>query len=414
MNAEALEGLFKLLFFFFGVCLMIFSLLFLPFAIQAHKARQKEQRDSMALKANHLGLNFQGESARNLFQKYLHIDQLDDLSGSDKHALNVMDGEFQGHPITLFDFHYATSGVWWWAPSWTIHHYASFVILGLDKDFPELTIGVEGHGLFKTISDAFGGGDIDFESHAFSKQYEVRSKNKKFAYDFCNAQMIDYFLDNPVTFLEVEKTSLAMGSDSQHSAGRLETKLNRLLEIRSLMPNYLFGNSYGGPEHVARQSSIPLVPDGSESAGVGGPNALNELGSDQEGYRWLVFYRAYLLLAVISGLISFRWGLSGMAVAKIALFVFAYYSLTKPIEAGTRVFHIAMNGAAVIMPLLSLGVSALPIPRLFYYLLLLPTPNFHSVFPFGATFVALTTIALAGAWCYFFVQMDQSEKADAY
>ena len=168
MAGRDAEGLIKLpvflLFFLIGVCLLVVSLIFLPFVIRAHKARQKEQRDAMALKANHLGLGFNGENARNLFKNYLHIDQLDDISGSDKHSLNAMSGDFQGHPVTLFDFHYATSdGVWWWAPSWTTHHYASIVILNLNKDFPELTIGVEGSGLFKSIAYAFGGGDIDFE-----------------------------------------------------------------------------------------------------------------------------------------------------------------------------------------------------------------------------------------------------------
>ena len=175
-------------------------------------------------------------------KKYLHIDQLDDLYGSDKHVLNVLSGDFQGHPVTLFDFHYATRGVWWWAPSWKIHNYASFVILNTNKNFPELTIGVEGGGLFKMIADAFGGGDIDFESHEFSERYEVRCKSKKFAYDFCNAQMIDYLLGHPASFIEVEKDSLAMGFDSQHSAESLETGLSHLLKIRSLMPDYLFGD----------------------------------------------------------------------------------------------------------------------------------------------------------------------------
>jgi hypothetical protein len=212
----------------------------LPFAIQARKARQKRQRDAMAVKASELGLDFKGEDDSHTAKKYLHIDQLDDLRGSDEHALNVLSGDFQGYPVTLFDFHYATSGVWWWAPSWTIDNYASFVILNLNKNFPELTIGAEGGGLFKMISDAFGGGDIDFESHEFSERYEVRSKNKKFAYDFCNAQMIDYLLGRPARFIEVEKDVLAVGSDSQHNAEILEAHLGHLLKIRSLMPNYLF------------------------------------------------------------------------------------------------------------------------------------------------------------------------------
>jgi hypothetical protein len=250
LGGNSAEAGVKVLFFFFGVCLLIISLFLLPFVIEAHKARQQRQRDAMALKASDLGLHFDGKSDLHTAKKYLHLDQLHDLHGSDEYALNVISGDFQGHPVTLFDFHYATRGVWWWAPSWTIHNYASFVILNLNKDFPELTIGTEGGGLFKMISDAFGGGDIDFESHEFSERYEVRSKNKKFAYDFCNARMIDYLLERPASFIEVEHDTLAMGFDSQHNAERVETGLSHLLKIRSLMPNYLFNDNSNGSERV--------------------------------------------------------------------------------------------------------------------------------------------------------------------
>jgi len=240
LAARDIEGIIKLLFFLVGLCLLIISFFFLPFAIQAHKARKQKQRDAMALKASDLGLHFDGESSRETAKRFSHLDKLRGLSGSDQHALNIMHGDFQGHPITLFDFHYATSGVWWWSPSWKIHHYVSFSILKLDKNFPEMTIGAEGGGLFRMIFDALGGGDIDFESHEFSERYDVRSDSKKFAYDFCNAQMIDYLLDRPARYIEVDTDSLAIGSDSQHDAQSLETKLSHLLKIRSLMPNYLF------------------------------------------------------------------------------------------------------------------------------------------------------------------------------
>ena len=42
------------------------------------------------------------------------------------------------------------------------------------------------------IVQTFGHDDIDFESHEFSKQFVVRCKNKRFAYDFRNALMPDY------------------------------------------------------------------------------------------------------------------------------------------------------------------------------------------------------------------------------
>ncbi len=245
MSNGGAEGFIKLFFFFFALCVMIFSLLFLPFVIAAHNARCKKQADAMSAKAGELDLNYSGVSSAQLAGTVKRLDSLDTDSGSDRYALNVVEGSFDGQPIVLFDYHYATSGVWWWAPTWKIHHYVSIVLLQLGRDFPELTIGPEGGGLFKKIAEAFGRGDIDFESHEFSKQFDVRSRDKKFAYDFCNAQMIDYLLDRRPRYIEVDTDSLAVGSDSQHDVRNMESELSHLLKIRSLMPNYLFDVSPG-------------------------------------------------------------------------------------------------------------------------------------------------------------------------
>jgi hypothetical protein len=40
----------------------------------------------------------------------------------------------------------------------------------------------------------FGYGDIKFESAEFSKTFCLRTPDKKFAYDACNAKMIEYLL----------------------------------------------------------------------------------------------------------------------------------------------------------------------------------------------------------------------------
>ena len=140
----------------------------------------------------------------------------------------------------MFDYHYATRGDWWWPPKWTTHNYVSIVLVDLEREFPELIIGPEGGGLFKKIAEIFGGGDIDFESHEFSEQFDVRSKNKKFAYDFCNARMIEYLLKYRGISLEVDKSSLAMGYKDMHDVSRIKSRLASLVEIRSRMPNYLF------------------------------------------------------------------------------------------------------------------------------------------------------------------------------
>jgi hypothetical protein len=130
--------------------------------------------------------------------------------------------------------------------------------------------------------------------------------------------------------------------------------------------------------------------------------------SDQNVYRWTAFYQGYLILAILSGLITLRWGLTGMAIAKIALFVLAFYSLRIPNKTWTRNFHIAINGVAAIMLLVVFtGTYRYFSIQPLNFLLWLPVPNFNMVLPFADGIVQLLTAALAATWCYFWVQLDR-------
>ena len=159
----------------------------------------------------------------------------------------MLSGEFQGHSVSAFDYHFETE-YYDGKKKRTKNHYLSFYILSLDKQFPEMTIAQE--GLLSKIAQTFGHDDIDFESHEFSKQYVVRCENKKFAYDFCNAQMIDYLLGLGVVVIVVVNDALSLGfdgkvaisisNDSRIDVENIERHLKRLLKIRTLMPDYLF------------------------------------------------------------------------------------------------------------------------------------------------------------------------------
>jgi len=234
----------RILFFLVGVILLLISLPVRAILDSQRESAQMKRRDAIELKARELGLKFRNK-VTGYAGRFLFLDKLDKLnSGSDHRSLNILSGEFDGRPVTAFDYYYIIKGgVWWWAPSWVTHHYLSFIVLNLDARFPELTIGAEGRGLFKRISEAFGGGDIDFDSHEFSRRFEVRSEDKKFAYDFCNAQMMAFMLEQPVVDIEVEKDTLALGFDEQHNVPSIESHLRYLVKVRSLMPDYLFVGS---------------------------------------------------------------------------------------------------------------------------------------------------------------------------
>ena len=241
MKNVAGEVIGRIIFAIVGVIVLMFSFIVLVIMNAAREAQQKRRREALAAKAQELKLTFKAEKRADYAHQYGFLDKLGSSSSAHTQScINVITGEIGSNPVALFDYYYITdrNKVWWWAPSWETHCYLSFIIVIMNSNFPELTIARE--GFFSKIAQAIGFDDIDFESHAFSRRYKVKSSDKKFAYDFCNAQMIDYLLDQPNMTIEVEKHALALGFDDQIGPAETDRHLSRLVKIRSLMPNYLF------------------------------------------------------------------------------------------------------------------------------------------------------------------------------
>ncbi|MSU59850.1 MAG: hypothetical protein EXS35_17070 [Pedosphaera sp.] len=196
----------------------------------------KKRREELSTLAARLNLRFSEADNEAIAGRFEFLDAL--AQGSNRYAFNVLAGQYQNNEVLVFDFHYETHSTDSKGNQQTNHHYFSFFILKLPQRFPELRITKE--GFLSKIAQAFGYDDIDFESAEFSRKFCVRSKDKKFAYDVCNAQMMEFFLGNPDLSIEVERDSLALAFDSTLSAAEIEMNLQRLLEIRARLPEYLF------------------------------------------------------------------------------------------------------------------------------------------------------------------------------
>jgi hypothetical protein len=207
-------------------------------AILGQMAARKRQ-DAMRARADRLGLRFVASEDRGLAQRFQFLDKL--RVGDNRYAFNVLSGNYQSHDVMAFDFHYETHSTDSKGHRQTHHHYFSFFILLLGVWLPELTIARE--GFFSKVAQALGYDDIDFESHEFSRKFLVRSKDKKFAYDVCNARMMEYLLANDDLTIEIEAQAMAISFNSRLSPEQIESNLNRLIAVRSLMPDYLFSRS---------------------------------------------------------------------------------------------------------------------------------------------------------------------------
>jgi hypothetical protein len=71
----------------------------------------------------------------------------------------------------------------------------------------------------------------------------VRSPDKKFACDVCNAQMMECLLANRDLSIEIENEVIALAFNTRIAAEQIEADLQRLVEIRSRLPQYLFTNT---------------------------------------------------------------------------------------------------------------------------------------------------------------------------
>lgn len=198
----------------------------------------RKRREALWALARRLGLRFDPQRDYHLARRFEFLDKL--AQGSNRYAFNVLYGEFQQHSVWAFDYHFETYSTDSKGRRHTHHHYLSFFVLTLPRQFPEVRIVRE--GLLSKIAQAFGYDDIDFESAEFSRAFCVRSPDKRFAYDVCHPRMMEYLLANRDLNLEIDADALALAFDRRLAVPEIEANLNRLLEIRRLLPAYLFAS----------------------------------------------------------------------------------------------------------------------------------------------------------------------------
>jgi len=198
--------------------------------------QQRKRLEGLVVLSRRLNLGFSAGENYGIPDRFDFLKQL--AQGSNRYATNVLSGSYQQNEVLAFDYHYETESTDSKGNRTTTHHLFSFFILTLPAFFPDLTIRHE--SFFTKVAEVFGYEAIKFESAEFSKTFCVRSPDKKFAYDVCNAQMIEFLLANRDLSVEIENNVLALASTVRLSPEQIETNLQRLVEIRARLPEYLF------------------------------------------------------------------------------------------------------------------------------------------------------------------------------
>ncbi|MEO5838509.1 MAG: hypothetical protein ABIQ73_19015 [Acidimicrobiales bacterium] len=109
--------------------------------------------------------------------------------GHSRKASNVMYGRTaDGRDRRAFDYQYTTG---------TGKNRRVFIfscgLISTGADWPQLTLGPE--GFFERVMDVVGGADIQFESEEFSREWEVRSSDPRFASALIDPEMMLFLME---------------------------------------------------------------------------------------------------------------------------------------------------------------------------------------------------------------------------
>jgi hypothetical protein len=211
--------------------------IFHAFDSRRRSAAEQKRSNAFLQLAPNLGLKYQMGKDTELPHRYFFVRRL--AQGSNRYAVNSLSGNYDGHQICVFDYHYETTSV---NSDETTHHQCSLLIIHVITgdtlaEFPEVIITREGAA--SSLSQALGSDDIDFESLEFSRIFRVQSKDRKFAYDVCHPRMMEYLMMNPDLTLEYNLYTIAMTFNHRLKPEQIRPNLDRLLAVRSLLPNYV-------------------------------------------------------------------------------------------------------------------------------------------------------------------------------
>lgn len=181
------------------------------------------------------GWSYQPDRDRQIARYFEFLNGLG--TGRDRYAEDVIRGEEGGRQFCAFSYHYETTEGHG-DERRTVDHWLSVVAVQLERPFPELLIAPEHFG--KRLLHKFTGSDIDFESHEFSRRFEVKCRDRKFAYDFCNPAMMEYLLAHPTSNIEIDGHWMATIGDDNLQFAHIQPAINHLLNARDLMPKFLF------------------------------------------------------------------------------------------------------------------------------------------------------------------------------
>jgi len=167
--------------------------------IAAQKAAKRRQEELLAL-ARDLGLEFSPETVRGWDKRWPQFECF--ARGHSRRAFNLCSGPMRDDPnatqCTLGDYEFKETHSSGKSTQTVTYRFGFLIVETRWRGIPDVLVRRE------TMLDKFAGvlgfDDIDFESAEFSRKFMVKSRDKRFAYDLIDAQMMEFLLADGTDF----------------------------------------------------------------------------------------------------------------------------------------------------------------------------------------------------------------------
>lgn len=165
--------------------------------------RKQQRRQALAAFAGRYGLQYSQEDPYGLIGYGFQLFQMGDGRGCE----NVVSGAWQGLPVREADYWYYDQSTDSKGNRTRTYHYFSVAVAEIGLDVPYVSVRKE--NLFARLADHLGFRDVEFESEDFNREFQVKSKDREFAFKLVDARMIQWLLSTGGRFgFEVDGANL--------------------------------------------------------------------------------------------------------------------------------------------------------------------------------------------------------------
>lgn len=152
--------------------------------------------------------------------------------GHSRYAKNILTGLYRGSQICAFDYHYTTG-------SGKSRRRHSFSALMVDTDLPLKQLFIRTEHFFDKVTEFAGFDDIDFESAEFSREFYVKARDKKWAYDVLHQKSMEYLLHAPRYTLDFQGPYVMAYRNRKFEIAEFDEAFKVIKDLLDLLPDYL-------------------------------------------------------------------------------------------------------------------------------------------------------------------------------